>query len=83
MKRWFVAVLAFVLPALSLAAETDQRASAAASNIGRALGVMLFGYLVMKFMNRNKEDDGGRPRGTSKILIGVLVLVILLAIFGR
>lgn len=80
MKRWLVPVLTLILPALSLAAEVDQKASAAASGVGRAIGIFLFGYLVMKFMNRNKEDDG-RPRGTSKILIVALVAVILLAVF--
>lgn len=33
------------------------------SNIGRALGMMLFAYLILKWTNRKKDRDDDAPRG--------------------
>ncbi|STQ90833.1 hypothetical protein [Iodobacter fluviatilis] len=81
MKKWKIFLLAQLLPALSFATTTAAPNNAATTGLGKVIGMALFGYIVMKVMNRNKEENEDRPRGTRKILVGVLALVILAAIF--
>jgi hypothetical protein len=67
-----------LLPTLSFSVTTAASNDAGATGVGKAIGGALFGYIALKIMNRNKDE--GRQLGISKILIGVLVLVVLVAI---
>ena len=70
------------MPTLGLgAADVSPEALNATNSIGKAIGGVLFGYIVMKIMNRNKDADEKNPRGVNKFLVVALILVILLAIF--
>lgn len=50
-----------------------------ASAIGKALGMALFGYLALKFFNRNKDsvDSGAERRGGIKPIYLVLLAVMV------
>ncbi|MFC7421565.1 hypothetical protein ACFQNF_17010 [Iodobacter arcticus] len=74
MKKWLVFFFALLLPTLSFSVTTAASNDAGATGVGKAIGGALFGYIALKVMNRNKDED--QPRGTSKILIGVLALVV-------
>jgi hypothetical protein len=65
---------------MSAAHAAEQAAPAqggAASGVGKALGMALFGYLALKFFNRNKNDDGAERRGGVKPIYLVLLAVMV------
>jgi hypothetical protein len=75
---------------MSAAHAVDQSAPAqggAASGVGKALGMVLFGYLALKFFNRNNDegDDSGPERrgGIRPIYLVLLVGMVGIFIFEK
>jgi hypothetical protein len=56
-KKYLSACLVWALPIVCFAQETTNAAYNAGSAAGRVIGMCLFGYIVMKIANRNKEVD--------------------------
>jgi hypothetical protein len=80
MEQWLVSLFALLLPTLSFSVTIAASNDAGATGVGKAIGGALFGYIALKVINRSNKEEC-QPRGISKILIGVLVLVVLVAIF--
>lgn len=60
--RWSVLAAVATLAHSSLWATTPQSQSSA-NAIGKALGMMLFAYLALKWINRKKDRDDDEARG--------------------
>lgn len=59
---WIGLVAVVTMAHNSVWAASPQNASSA-NAIGKALGMLLFAYLVLKWVNRKKDDDNEEPRG--------------------
>ncbi|MEX1166006.1 MAG: hypothetical protein WEK74_03900 [Hydrogenophaga sp.] len=85
MTRLFHAALALALTGITTAlfAQTSndpasfEQAQSTAASIGKSLGMLLFGYVVLRLFNRPRdgEEDTGKPWR-----IGALLLVLLLMV---
>lgn len=77
-----ISASSIALLCMSAAHAAEQVAPAqggAASGVGKALGMVLFGYLALKFFNRNKDDgdDSAERRGGIRPIYLVLLAVMV------
>jgi hypothetical protein len=63
MKPLWNGLVAVVIVAHSNVWAVSPQSSSSANAIGKALGMLLFAYLVLKWVNRKKDEDDGEPRG--------------------
>lgn len=72
------------VPAVALAQGSASDAHSPAQAVGRVLGMMVFGYLVMRWVKRRKEARDSAPktglRAPVKPVYVVMVLVLGLAL---
>lgn len=81
---WFATSIAVCMPMMVNAQTSTSEAQSSAQAVGRVLGMMLFGFLVLRWINRRKEDHSNAPktglRGPVKPLYVVLTLLLGLAL---
>jgi hypothetical protein len=81
---WVAASTAVCMPMMVNAQTSTSEAQSSAQAVGRVLGMMLFGFLVLRWINRRKEDHSSSPktglRGPVKPVYVVLTLVLGLAL---
>ena len=75
--RWLI-LCALVWPTWCFANTNESTAS----GVGKAIGMALFGYLVMRFANRNKDEaqDTGTRR---RVLMGALIFMAMFAVYYK
>jgi hypothetical protein len=69
----------FCMSAAHAAEQVAPAQGGAASGVGKALGMVLFGFLALKFFNRNKDDgdDSAERRGGIRPIYQVLLAVMV------
>lgn len=90
MKPFWNGLSAVLVLAHGSAWATSAESTSSANAVGKALGVMLFAYLVLKWINRKKDHDDDEARGFLGLrvkpwvawLAVILGLLILLAKSG-
>ena len=78
------AVWVLCVPTVALAQTNASDTQSSLQAVGRVLGMMLFGFLLMRWINRRKENRASTPktglRSPVKPLYMALVLVLGLAL---
>jgi hypothetical protein len=75
----------FCMSAAHAADQATPAQGGTASGVGKALGMVLFGYLALKFFNRNKDGDESDERrgGVKPIYLVLLAVMAGIFIFER
>jgi hypothetical protein len=62
-SKFFTGLVWLAVPVGAVAETVATQPSSPASAVGRVLGMMLFAYLALKWINRKKNRDDDEPRG--------------------